>query len=232
LLRHCENLSCYGLTNIFIFFLGKYIWINKFLFFSPAEIDTVEIFTKDGWKEFLPSLPVSSSVNCMVLLNSTTVILIGGSQDDHLYSRDTYLFNTASNNQEWVKGPRLQHDHEGHSCARIRTDSTNNQFSVIVVGGYFASKSVEVLDQGATEWRDGPSLKRGNHYGALVEDSAGGVILVAGRTDENPYLKTLFRLPNAGEDAEWIQLPQSLEKGKSLHTAFLVPDNIVSCTYN
>jgi len=190
----------------------------------------VEILTKDGWEQFLPSLPVSSSENCMVLLNSTTVILIGGSQDGHSYSRDTYLFNTASNNQEWVKGPRLQQNHEGHSCGRIRKDSSSNQFSVIVVGGYFASGFVEVLDEGATKWRYGPSPVYGNHYGALVEDSAGGVILVGGRTDYTAYLDTLYRLSHAGEGNEWIKLPQKLKDPRSFHTAFLVPDDVVSCS--
>ncbi len=60
----------------------------------------------------------------------------------------------------------------GHSCASIHTDETSLQFSVIVAGGTY-NPSVEILDQGATLWRDGPELPIDVDFGAMVEDPLG-----------------------------------------------------------
>ncbi len=65
-----------------------------------------------------------------------------------------------------------------HSCARIHSDATGLQFSIIAASGYnneaFLS-SVEILDQGATSWRNGPKLPTNVLAGAMVEDPLGDV---------------------------------------------------------
>jgi hypothetical protein len=81
-----------------------------------------------GWKNVQPSLPVASALSCMVLLNSTTAFLIGGAQGDEGTSASkTFMLNTAASSQEWVHGPELNFHREGHSCARIRRDSSGHQ---------------------------------------------------------------------------------------------------------
>ena len=195
--------------------------------------------TKDGWELLLPSLPAPSFYSCMVLLNSTTAFLIGGvfagqpPQARQDYSPKTYLLNTAANSQEWIQGPILNIGRDYHGCARIRKDNSSHQFSVIVVGGGNQGGpllSVEILDEGASEWRNGPDLPFGIRFGSLVEDSSGGVILVGGESHETRYLQTLFRLSDAGNDAKWKEMPQKLKFGRNRHTSFLVPDNIASCS--
>ena len=74
--------------------------------------------------------------------------------------------------------------------------------------------SVEILDEGASEWRNGPDLPFGITEAALVEDPTGGVILVGGKSDDEKFLRTLFRLSDAGDDAKWIEMPQKLEFGR------------------
>jgi len=54
----------------------------------------------------------------------------------------------------------------------------------------------------------------------LVEDPAGGVILVGGRSLES--LDTLFRLAHA-EATEWKLMPQRLKVARKFHTAFMIP---------
>jgi hypothetical protein len=54
----------------------------------------------------------------------------------------------------------------------------------------------------------------------LVEDPAGGVILVGGRSLE--ILDTLFRLAHA-EATEWRLMPQRMKIARRLHTAFMIP---------
>ena len=167
----------------------------------------------------------------MVLLNSTTAFLIGGIQQGVNYSPNSYMLNTAENGQEWIQGPALNYGRFYHSCARVRTGSSS-RFSIIVVGGYNGTymTSVEVLDEGANEWRNGPDLPFGILLASLVEDPAGGVILVGGQSRDDSYLQTLFRLSDAGDDAEWVEMPQKLKIGRREHTSFLVPDDIASCS--
>jgi len=58
-----------------------------------------------------------------------------------------------------ILNPALQYGQNSHRCARIRKDRLSQSFSIIVVGGQnqlgFMS-SVEILDEGATNWRSGP----------------------------------------------------------------------------
>ena len=63
--------------------------------------------------------------------------------------------------------------------------------------------SVEILDEGSNEWRQGPDLPFGIFGGAMVEDPEGGVILIGGSAHSNPYyLDTLFRLSHVGDGAK------------------------------
>jgi hypothetical protein len=59
-----------------------------------------------------------------------------------------------------------------HSCAHIHTDETGLQFSIIVAGGAYIS-TVEILDQGATTWRNGPELPINIADAAMIEDPLG-----------------------------------------------------------
>jgi len=166
----------------------------------------------------------------MVLLTSTTILLIGGIQEEYPQEENTFYLDTTF--PIWISGPNLNVGRDDHGCGRIRTNSSSNQFSVIVAGGYNLGKlaSVEILDQGAGEWRKGPDLPFGITDAALVEDPTGGVILVGGSSDDDEYLQTLFRLSDAGEDAKWREMPQKLKFGRNSHNAFLVPDDVASCS--
>jgi hypothetical protein len=99
-----------------------------------ADLNSAEIATMHGWETVLPNVPVSQiSFHCLVQLNSTTVIVIGGEQDRQINSPKTYYFNTHT--KVWSDGPELNHGRIGHSCAQLRKDDQSDQFSVIVAGG-------------------------------------------------------------------------------------------------
>jgi hypothetical protein len=91
-------------------------------------------------------------------------------------------------------------------------------------------KSVEILDEGSNVWRNGPDLPFGISQASLVEDPTGGVILVGGSSEDDNYLQTLFRLSDAGEESEWIEMPHKLKVGRYWHTFFLIPDDLASCS--
>jgi hypothetical protein len=55
-------------------------------------LDSAEMLTEEGWESSIPSLPVSIAYHCMVTVNSTTVMVIGGLPNG-LYSKKNILLN-------------------------------------------------------------------------------------------------------------------------------------------
>ncbi len=176
-------------------------------------------------------MPVTVYGHCSVLVNSTTVMVIGGQQNKMISSK-TFYFNTE--NEIWTKGPELKLRRADHSCGRIRRNSQSQELSIIVAGGWDGRSimsSVEILDLGSNEWRDGSELPFGIDHAKMVEDPNGGVILVGGRRiilNFMHHLDTLFQLQNG--DADWAKMKQELILQTSDHVAFLVPDGIVNCS--
>ncbi len=192
--------------------------------------DTVKVLTRQGWKMLPHRLPVKIYYHCSVLVNLTTVMVIGGEHNWRI-SSTAYLFNTE--NEIWTAGPQLKKERAIHSCGRIRKNSQSQDFSIIVVGGWNGSSylsSVEILDLGATVWRKGPNVPFGISLAQMVEDSNGGVVLVGGKSYHTDYLDTLYQLPHGGADAAWTKMEQKLKIGRNSHVAFLVPDDVVDCS--
>jgi hypothetical protein len=83
---------------------------------SGSDVKSVEILTEEGWDSKLPSLPVTISYHCMVTINSTTVMVIGGWQNG--YSGKTFYFTFGE--ESWTAGPELKNKRRWHSCGKIR----------------------------------------------------------------------------------------------------------------
>ena len=66
---------------------------------------------------------------------------------------------------------------------------------------------------------------------AIVQDRDGGVVLVGGGSSHG-LSDTLLRLPHAGANAAWEELPQKLMTGRQGPVAFLIPDDLINCTLN
>ncbi len=193
-----------------------------------SSLNTAEVLTEQGWETFPQSLPVSIYAHCSVVVNSTIIMVIGGFQNGYLSpSSATYFFNTE--HKIWAKGPRMKKMRRSHSCGRIRKNSQSQELSIIVAGGFYDA-SVEILDLGSNEWRNGPDLPFGIAKAQMVEDKNGGVVLVGGYSDIYTFLDSIFQLSHGGEDAKWIKMEQKLKAGTEDHVAFLIPDNIVECS--
>jgi hypothetical protein len=189
--------------------------------------NSAEILFEDGRESNIPSLPVGFAEHCMVAVNSTTVMLIGG------FSQVSgHTFYLTFGGKSWTEGPELKFKRYLHSCGRIRSGKESQQMSIIVAGGYdYPSylSSVEILDEGSSEWKTGPELPFGMRLSQMVEDHSGGVILIGGELSPVVSLDILYRLPHAGQDALWTEMEQKLASGRKEHTAFLVPDQTVDC---
>ncbi len=156
---------------------------------------------------------------------------IGGYQNDFV-SGNTFYFTFGETS--WRVGPALKTKRAQHSCGRIMPDQTNQQMSVLVVGGTDGKgssfSSVEILDGGASEWRNGPALPFAIAYSQMVEDQYGGVVLIGGIVSILNRYDILYQLPHAGIDAKWSEMEQKLKTGRYYHSAFLVPDNSAGCS--
>ncbi len=191
--------------------------------------NSAEVLTEEGWENNIPSLPVTSYGHCMVTVNSTTVMVIGGGLNED-YSEKTFYFISAEDS--WTEGPELKNKRLYHSCGKIRRNKDSQEMSIIVAGGVDDSflSSVEILDEGSSEWQTGPELPFGIYSSQMVEDQNGGVVLIGGGTSSGGNLDTLYQLSHGGQDAAWTKIDQRMKTGRWKHTAFLIPDNIVDCS--
>lgn len=140
----------------------------------------VEALTSSGWKQLPYPLPMNFLGQCMALINSTTAIVMGGFQALAL-SKDTYVISNST--RTWTLGPPLNDLRGFHTCGRILTNKATKTYGVIVVSGYDGTNylsSVELLDQGATSFVRGKPLPVALLYNSLVEDPAGGIIIING----------------------------------------------------
>jgi hypothetical protein len=196
---------------------------------SGPDLNRAEMLTEEGWESNIPSLPVTIAYHCMVTVNSTTVMAIGGYQNDQR-SGKTFYFTFGE--ESWTEGPELKNKRSYHSCGKIRRNKESQEMSIIVAGGYDGSllSSVEILDEGSNEWQTGPLLPFGIWQSQMVEDQNGGVVLIGGRSSSVYNLDTLYQLPHGGQDAVWTKMEQRMKTGSYAHTAFLIPNNIVDCS--
>jgi hypothetical protein len=200
--------------------------------YDGSYLKSAEMLTEEGWESNIPSLPVTINRHCMVTVNSTTVMVIGGYQNGQDFSGKTFYFTFGE--ESWTEGPGLKNKRESHSCGKIRRNKESQEMSIIVAGGYVVGSSylssVEILDEGSYEWQTSPELPFGIRSSQMVEDQNGGVVLIGGTSYPVTNLDTLFHLPHGGQDAVWTKMEQKMQTGRYVHTAFLIPDNTVDCS--
>ncbi len=198
---------------------------------SFSSLNNAEMLTEEGWESNIPSLQVTILDHCMVTVNSTTLMAIGGFQNGHI-SGKTFYFTFGK--ESWTEGPELKNKRRYPSCGKIRRNKESQEMSIIVAGGWdgFFSflSSVEILDEGSNVWQTGPKLPFAIYGSQMVEDQNGGVVLIGGESSSVGSLDTLYHLPHGGQDAVWTNMEQKLNIGRHWHTAFLVPDSSVDCS--
>ena len=117
------------------------------------------------------------------------------------------------------------------SCGLIRREVNSEEFSVIVVGGHVANpnfpftRDVEILDEGATEWRSGKHFPHAVRSSSLVTDKHGAAIVIGGHSGDAGPLDTLYRLPYSNAN-EWTLMDQQLTLRAGDSFSFLVSDDV------
>ena len=191
---------------------------------NPVYLSAVEYFDGSSWHN-LSSLPEPIYGGCMVAINETFLISIGG----YPYENVTYFYNSELN--EWLDGPELQEGRGFASCASVnwKNPADGKLEQVIVVAGGVSSfniSSVELLyiDDISLGWQPGPELPKSNAGSVLVEYKE-SVVLVGGFGEVDG--KHLYQL--SSQDGPWIEMEQTLPIAKTLHIAFLIPDELTDC---
>jgi hypothetical protein len=84
---------------------------------SDSDLNSAEMLTEEGWESNIPSLPVTIYAHCMFTVNSTTVMAIGGIQNNQV-SGKTFYFTFGE--ESWTEGPELKNKRKYHSCGKFQ----------------------------------------------------------------------------------------------------------------
>ena len=206
------------------------------LFHIPGGVGIASVDSFNGytWNQTqVSNLPDTFYGYCLVKINSSSLLLIGGSHKSDPYGvrSSTYFHDSISNT--WRSGPNLQLPRMFHACAVLNWKNESSQKlerTVLVAGGYYgaALTSVELLHLTSLDanltWVWGSDLPKGSQFSAMVEYQ-NSVILVGGEGGIDG--QEMYQL--SSPDGPWVEMQQTLKEGRTKHVAFLIPDQIVDC---
>ncbi len=86
---------------------------------------TAEILTKDGGKKIEPDMPFGIEDHCMVLINSTTAMIIGGRALTVQSSNHTYFYHFDTN--IWRRGPDLMFPRNKLFCGMVKKSKESDE---------------------------------------------------------------------------------------------------------
>ena len=86
---------------------------------------SAEILTSDGWKIMGHGLPLGVDSHCMVLVDQSNVMAIGGMMELNLFSNKTFIFNFDT--KLWRQGPELKSPRRQHVCGMGKKDKRTNE---------------------------------------------------------------------------------------------------------
>ena len=116
------------------------------------DLNSSEFISLDQPPEDGPKLSFTTRGHCMVQVDSTSIYLIGGFQDNRR-SEQTWIID-AKNNFAIKEGPPMNNRRSRHSSATMRL---NNKVFIIVVGGWNSKSHTEILDTSlpTNKWKTG-----------------------------------------------------------------------------
>ena len=119
---------------------------------NGKDLNSSEFISLDQPPEDGPKLPFTVYGHSMVQVDSTSIYLIGGYQDNKK-SEKTWIID-AKNNFAIKEGPSMNHSRHMHSSATMRL---NNKIFIIVVGYWSCRSHTEILDTSlpTNKWKPG-----------------------------------------------------------------------------
>lgn len=200
---------------------------------SAGDKKSVEAFDGNEWSlEKVSPLPTNVGEHCMVRINESTLLSIGG-YSKFGWTSETNFYDSISNN--WYAGPNLSDTRERHACGVLHWYNPNtdqNEKVIVVAGGnnnaeYMSSTELLFLNEFETSqqgWVMGPNLPN-IALSSTMTEYKNSVILVGG--DYGVDGQHLYQL--SSPTGTWLEMNQTLKKSRYEHVSFLVPDEIVNC---
>ncbi len=168
---------------------------------APTVLNSVEFFDGTDWEQGQVSvLPRGVWEHCLVKINSTTLLLVGGSETDGVVSPVSATHFYDVNKNQWIPGPTLNVARAGAGCGLLNwmNPQTNQMEKIVVASGGYESSTTELLyvDRiGDYSWVMGPSLPTENGFPSMVEFQ-NSVILIGGGYPNGS--KDLYQLSSPG----------------------------------
>ncbi len=213
--------------------IGKSMWItggwNGTRDSKKTELVTISDDSVTFTMQPGPDLPLALDSHCLVELNTTTAMMIGGWNGRVLKS--TYFMDLPTltgSSARIVQGPDLKVARRLHSCG-VLSNPGGGQV-VIVAGGWnngTAQRSTEMLDLDLNQgWTYGPDLPKGIDNADAVTSPDGKSLMIVGGWDDQAYSSDIFNLDfnNDNNAWQWTKLDQALNVAREEHVALLVPD--------
>ncbi len=180
-----------------------------------------------------PNLPVSSAKHCLVKLNSSTAMMIGGEKDDAPVKFSSTFFLDIQTGSS-VPGPELSVARCWHKCGVLiqdhRSEDGNQQQQqqvVIAAGGLTGSttiRSTEMWIVGSNQgWTEGPEVPVDIFHADAVTVPDVNKLLVAGGGDS---LNLVYQFEyNRNEIWIWTKLDQELSMPRKRSMAMLLSND-------
>ncbi len=215
---------------------GQTLWITGGHSFGST-LRTTEMVSASGIVSSGPNLPEQREDHCLVKINVTTAMLIGGSDSGGSggeISTKTWFYHIRSG--QWRNGPELSTGRIIQSCGLLN-DKGNGHRIVVVTGGwrafYQTTGSTELLDldsDGPLQWDVGPSLPQAvDRAPSVVAKGGTSFIVVGGLSSSSYHTDNLQELQCQNGDCTWTVLDQSLNVPRCCGVAVMVPNSMVTC---
>ena len=182
-----------------------------------------------------PDLPEPLSQHCLVQLDETTYMIIGGINALSYPVPETLFFHTG--NQTFTTGPRLSAATDSMMCQVLETSNGANKI-VVVAGGIVDDEESFISDKIET-WTVGSSDDFVKVEAVLPNPlcCAGSVVMsdkksmvIVGGYDDDIQQKSLIKVSfNSATDCQVETMVQELRIARNYLVAMLVPDSIVNC---
>ena len=187
---------------------GSEWWITGGRVLSTANgqnkgyIDSTEIL-RNGKFVKGPDLPEKMAYHCILSVNHTHVMLVGGiyfseTINNTIDSNRTYMID-ITNEYGWVPLEDMKSKRHGSGCHMVETEEFGKE---IVVAGGSGLKSTEIFSLTNETWREGPPLPNYVTYTSYV-DPAEEFLLVGGLGKESVQYDEMFKLDTSTEEWQW-----------------------------
>ena len=176
-----------------------------------------------------PKLPLDVLGHCMVALNESTFMMIGGGNDDVYDTNATFMIHQDSD--IWIEGPSMEIPRRVFGCGALKVAEAGIHYAVVSGGTTILSgQSVEFLDLNDMDkgWFPGPYLPIPLHAHSMVA-TENSLVAIGGVTTDGTTTNDLFELTCSETGCKWKEMEQKLKIGRSNFVAMMVPDSLTNC---